>query len=106
MANRRKNTTAPQTWVSSAHRGGLTGTVDYMKKASRMMGGFFGAKYKTMQCTIPEDNPKRLEIYDSEKDRNLGKVKRKIVFDSLVEFRQPSTVDSKNADSIDICIEE
>ena len=84
--------------------GDVKGLILYLKKGSRMFGGIAGMQYKTMYCTIPNDNPRRIEIY-STKTRE-GKPKRKIVFSSVLDFREKSKADTKNKDTaVDIVVE-
>ena len=88
-------------WVPSAGSGDEKGLMLYLKKSSRI-AGFLGKHYKTMFCTIPNSNPRRIEIYDN-RARN-GAPKRRIVFDSVLDFRDPSTVDTKQKDCVDIVV--
>ena len=82
--------------------GDVKGLVLYLKKQSRVVG-FLGKHYKTMFCTIPNSNPRRIEIYDNK--ARSGEPKRRIVFDALVDFRDPSKVDTKQNDCVDLVVE-
>ena len=76
----------------------------YLRKASRILGRISGMQYKTMYCTIPNDNPRRIEIYSTE--AREGTPKRKIVFSSVLDFRENSKADMKNKDTaVDIVVE-
>ena len=91
-------------WTSSAQsEGDVKGLILYMKKSSRMAGKFLGNRYKTMYCTIPSSNPRRIEIYDNK--ARSGEPKRRLVFTSVLDFRDPSTVDTKQKDCVDLVVE-
>ena len=91
-------------WSPRKKTGDVKGLLLYLRKGSRMFGGIAGMQYKTMYCTIPSDNPRRIEIY-STKTRE-GKPKRKIVFSSVLDFREKSKADTKNKDTaVDIVVE-
>ena len=97
-------------WSSSVDSAGdVKGLILYMKKASRLAPKFLGVlgtnNYKTMYATIPSSNPRRIEIYDDENEFRSGEPKRRLVFDSLLDFRDPSTVDKKNEGAVDLVVE-
>ena len=78
-----------------------------MKKASRLAPKFLGVlgtnNYKTMYATIPSSNPRRIEIYGNK--LRSGEPKRRLVFDSVLDFRDPSTVDQKSKGAVDLVVE-
>jgi len=91
--NRQTNNVKSSSSVDSG--GDVKGLILSMKKPSRLAPKFFGKQYKTMYATIPSSNPRQTEIYGN-KARSRDP-KRKLVFDSVVDFRDPSTLSSINA---------